>query len=382
VKVIRGGRIATPSGIVEGMEIAIDGRRIVAVQAERDDPAAEVIDARGFTIAPGFIDVHVHGGGGYSLLGRDAEQMRAYARWVVQYGVTGFLIGATGPTPERFAAQIEAGRAAAVASAPGSAEILGFHFEGPFISLARHGAFDPRSLRVPSVPELDQILDAAGPLARLMTIAPELPGAEAVIRRGVERGMTMSMGHTDATLEQARAGFAWGIRHTTHTFNAMRPLGHRDPGPIAAALTADEVTSELIGDMIHVQPAAAQVLIRCKGARNTVLVTDGIQLAGSADGTFAFGSRPVAIKGGVARLENGTIAGSITTMDANVRNIVGLGVPLHEAILMASTNPARVVGADKRKGLIAPGFDADLVSLDEELHVRMTMVRGEVAWTA
>jgi N-acetylglucosamine-6-phosphate deacetylase len=381
MKVVRGGRIVTESGILEGMEIVVDGRSIAAVQPERDDPAHEVIDAHGLTVAPGFIDVHVHGGGGHSLLGRDADQMRAYARWVVRHGVTGFLIGATGPTPERFAAQIKAGCSAASTPMPGSAEILGFHFEGPFINPARHGAFDPRSLRAPSVAELDSVLDAAGPLARLMTIAPELPGAEAVIRRGVERGMVMSMGHTDATYEQARASFQWGIRHTTHTFNAMRPLGHRDPGPIAAALTADEVTSELIGDMIHVQPAAAQVLIRCKGARNTVLVTDGIQLAGSADGTFAFGNRPVAIRGGVARLEDGTIAGSITTMDANVRNVAGLGVRLHELIQMASTNPARVVGSGNRKGAIVPGFDADLVILDAQLNVRMTMITGETAWT-
>lgn len=380
MKVIRGGRIVTPTGVVEGREIIVEGTSIVAVRGQREAADGEVIDARGLTVAPGFIDVHVHGGGGYSLLGRDAEQMRSYARWVVRHGVTGFLIGATGPTPERFAAQIEAGRIAASAPLPGSAETLGFHFEGPFISPKRHGAFDPRSLRAPSVAELDQILDAAGPLARLMTIAPELLGAEGVIRRGVERGMTMSMGHTDATVEQARDGFAWGIRHTTHTFNAMRPLGHRDPGPIAAALTADDVTCELIGDMIHVQPAAAQVLLRCKGAGNTVLVTDGIQLASSTDGAFAFGSRPVAIAGGVARLEDGTIAGSIATMDANVRNIAGLGVPLHEVIQMASTNPARVCGVGERKGSLAPGMDADLVFLDEHLNVRMTIVMGEIAW--
>jgi N-acetylglucosamine-6-phosphate deacetylase len=342
--------------------------------------AGEVIDARGMTVVPGFIDVHVHGGGGYSLLGSDAEQVRAFARWVVRHGVTGFLIGATGPTRDHFAAQIAAGLEAARPRTSGAARILGFHFEGPFLNPARHGAFDPRLLRTPTVAELDELLDAAGRMARLMTIAPELPGAEAVIRHGVERGIVMSMGHTDASLEQARQGFAWGIRHTTHTFNAMRPFGHRDPGAVAAALTDDAITCELIGDMVHVHPAAAQVLLRCKGARNTVLVTDGMQLAGGGEGVFRFGGRPVRIVDGVARLPDGTIAGSISTMDANLRNLVGVGVPLHEAVQMASANAARVCGVDDRLGAIAPGMDADLVVLDEGLQVRMTLVGGEIAF--
>jgi N-acetylglucosamine-6-phosphate deacetylase len=380
VRIVRGGEVMTPAGLARDVDVVIDGPRIAGLSGATGTIEGEVIDARGLTVAPGFVDVHVHGGGGFSLLGRDPDEMRAYARWVVRHGVTAFLIGAVGPTPERLSAQVEAGRLAATQPYPGSAEILGFHFEGPFISPARHGAFDPRSLRAPDLGELEQCLGAAGAMARLMTIAPELTGAEAVIRRAAARGMTMSMGHTDATLAQARLGFDWGIHHVTHCFNAMRPFGHRDPGPIGAALTADGVTCELIGDTLHVDPVAMDVLIRCKGERDTVLVTDGIQLAGSRDGSFSFGSRSVSIRGGVARLDDGTIAGSVTTMDANVRNVVALGVPLAAVLWMATENPARVAGAGGRKGSIAPGMDADLVLLDAGLQVRMTIARGEVVW--
>ncbi|MBI2760571.1 MAG: N-acetylglucosamine-6-phosphate deacetylase [Chloroflexi bacterium] len=377
--VIRGGSVLTRSAFEPELDVIISGDRIENLERDADVPGAREINAVGLLVAPGYIDVHVHGGGGFSLLEADAEQMRQYAHWVTRCGVTSFLAGIVAPTPDRGVASVEAVLKAASTPLPASAELLGFHMEGPFISPVRHGAFDPRSLRPPDKSELARYLQAAGGLARLITIAPELPGAEWVALWAIDRDVRVSMGHTDATLEQAREGFRWGISHVTHCFNAMRPFSHRDPGAIGAALTTDNVTCELIGDGIHVDPAAMDMLIRCKG-RNTVLVTDGIELAGVGDGAFQFGRRQVAIRGGVARLDDGTIAGSITTMDANVRNVVALGVAPQVAIRMASANPARVAGVASRKGKIEPGFDADLVLLNEGLEVQMTVVRGQVVY--
>ena len=266
----------------------------------------------------------------------------------------------------------------------GAANVVGFHLEGPYINPVRKGAFDPRWLRAPSVGEYEELFEASGGAIRQMTLAPELPGADELIRAVVASGAVAAMGHTDATYEQAMRAIDLGVTHVTHCFNAMRPFSHRDPGVLGAVMTSDAVTAELIGDGAHVDYAAARVLVRAKGARRIVLITDGMPLAGTADGEGEWEGVRIRVEGGKAvRVADGTIIGGVITLDQTVRNAAEqLEVQVHEAIAMASTNPARAMRVDGTRGAIAAGRAADFVLLDDDLQVTETWVGGERAWAA
>jgi N-acetylglucosamine-6-phosphate deacetylase len=276
--------------------------------------------------------------------------------------------------------------AAAVAAvrAPGpGAELLGIHLEGPYISAARRGAHPLAWLRAPDPAETERVLALAAGLLRIVTLAPELPGAEALIRRLVAAGVTVSIGHTDSSYEQARAAIPLGITHATHCFNAMRPLLHREPGPLGAIVEHDAVMGELIADGIHVHPAAMRVLLRSLGPARVVIVTDALACAGLREGRFSFGGQQAHVAGGVARLADGTLAGSILTMDQALRLLVReLALDLPDAVAALTINPARSAGAAGRKGALRPGYDADLLILDPDLRLGATLCRGRPAYTA
>jgi len=371
-------RIITPEAeIDDGTVVIADGR---IVQAGKRPPpyGADLRDLRGLIVAPGFIDLHVHGGGGFSLLNGDAAQIRGYARWVATRGVTGFLATLVPDTRQRMLAVIDS-TAAALGDVTGGARPLGINLEGPFLNPLRCGALKGDVLRPADVDELREYLLAARGLLRLMTIAPELPGAGPAISAALEAGVVAALGHSDATYEEAARAFSLGVRHVTHCFNAMHPFHHRDPGCVGAALNASDVTCELIADGVHVHRAAMEMLLRLKGVDKTVLVSDGIPLAGLGDGSFEFQGERVGAKGGVARREDGTLAGSTAPLDAMVRNAVSwLPVSAAEAIGMATLNAALVLGLADRKGRITPGYDADLIVLSPELEIEMTFVGGDL----
>jgi N-acetylglucosamine-6-phosphate deacetylase len=373
-------RVITPeTEIADSTVIFAEGRILHAgVGPPPDDVPAW--DLRGFTIAPGFIDLHTHGGGGFSLAEGDPEQIRGYSRWAANSGVTGFLVTLLPDRRRRLVKHMESA-AGGCEGATGGARPLGINLEGPFLSPLRCGALDPNVLRPADVAELREHLLAARGLFRIMTIAPELPGAPAVIAEAIGSGVTVALGHSDATYDEAMRAFALGVRHVTHCFNAMRPFHQRKPGCLAAALLADDVTAELIADGVHVNPAAMEMLLRLKGVDRTVLVTDAILLAGMGDGAFELQGARVEVKEGVARRDDGQFAGSTATMDAMVRNAARwLPVNEAEAIRMATLNPATVIGVADRKGRIAPGYDADLVVLSPDLRVEMTFVAGELVY--
>jgi N-acetylglucosamine-6-phosphate deacetylase len=257
-----------------------------------------------------------------------------------------------------------------------AAEVLGIHLEGPFISKVRRGVHPVDAIAKPSVELLDQFIEAADGFVKLLTLAPELAGAIDVIQSAVTAGIVVGMGHTDADYEQAIAGIRAGIRHATHTFNAMRPFAHRDPGVIGAVLTEPDVTAEIIADLIHVSGPAIQVLIGAKGFETVLLVTDGMAATGMPDGNYRLGNFEVTVTDGMARNSEGKLAGSTLTLDRALRNIVGLGVPLLEAVRMATVLPARRLGLAGKKGIIAVGADADIVALTPDLHVAAVMTRG------
>ncbi len=379
---LRGARLVDAVIELADSDITIDGSTIDAI-GFLCDTAGEVIDATDMIVMPGFIDVHTHGGGGFNLHTVDAGEIEAFARWVPQAGVTSFLIavlGTPGSLPEEQLLTAVRAMDCWEAGAEG-AEPLGIYLEGPYMSVKRRGAHLPAWLRMPDVAEIERVLELTQGYLRLLTLAPELPGAKEVIRRLVEAGVTVSMGHTDATYEQAQEAIQLGITHATHCFNAMRPLHHRTPGPIGAIAQAPQVRGELIADGIHVHPAAMTALIKILGPERTVVITDALSAAGVAHSTFNFAGQPVQIINGVARLPDGTISGSVLTMDQALRNILHMtGVSLQEAVAMLTLNPAQSVHVAERKGLLRPGYDADLLLFDSSLTLQATICRGRLAF--
>jgi len=335
-------------------------------------------DATGCVVLPGFIDLHIHGSAGHDTMDATPESLPAISAFIARHGVTGFTpTTMTAPHPPTLAAVRNVSRALAQPM-PGAA-ILGLHLEGPYISPHFPGAQAKESIRPANLSEFTELL-AAGPV-KLITLAPEEPGAEALIDAVLAAGVRVIIGHSAATFAQAVAAFDRGIRQATHTFNAMTGLHHRSPGVVGAVLTDDRIFAQLIADTVHVHPAAMAVLAQCKGADRLLLITDAIRATGLPDGESELGGQPVFVRDGQCRLADGTLAGSILTMDAALRHfIAATGWPLEKAWPVTSRTPAAALGIDDAYGAIAPGYRADLVVLDATLEVVATIVGGRVVY--
>jgi N-acetylglucosamine-6-phosphate deacetylase len=376
---LRGARLIDATTEIADSDITIDGERIHAI-GYSSDPQGSVIDATNMLVIPGFIDVHTHGGGGFNLHTTDAEEIRGYARWVPQTGVTSFLIAVVG-TPDALPEGELRAAVEVMSDKELRAEPLGIHMEGPYISVKRRGAHLPSWLRSPDEAEIEHVLALTQGHLRLITLAPELPGATAIIRRLLATGVTVSMGHTDATYEQAREAIQLGVTHMTHCFNAMRPLNHRLPGPLAAVVQAPQVLGELIADGVHVHPAVMNVLVKMLGAERTIVITDALSAAGIGEITFDFAGQPAQVICGAAHLADGTLTGSVLTMDQGLRNMIEMtDASLQEAVGMLTINPARAIGMADRKGRLQSGYDADLLIFDADLTLQATICRGTLAF--
>ena len=383
ITVVRNGRVITPFKMIENGIVIFEDKKITAVgrKDEIEVPSgARIINASQKMVTPGFINIHVHGGKGRSAMDASTEAVNELAKFEANHGTTAFLPATISASQKKL---VDAAKAVRVAMEKGTegAEILGMHLEGPYISIKKRGGQDPDFIRPPSLDELREILKASNQKVKIVTLAPEVDGAEKLIDELRNLGIVASMGHSNATYSEALNAIKHGIGHATHVFNGMRSFHHREPGVLGAVLLHDEVTAELISDGVHVHPAAMKLLTRVKGSNSVILVTDAIRAAGMPDGEYKLGKQNVIVKNGICRLVSGELAGSTLTMDVAVRNMVELvGASLQEAVMMATINPARVIGIEDRKGSIEPGKYADLVILDEKLNVYSTILKGKIVY--
>lgn len=379
---LTGGSVVTPTGIQEGAEVLIEDGRIREVGGSLGRPAGtEVFDVAGAWIAPGFIDTHIHGGLAFDTMDASPAALAAISAHLVRHGVTGWLPTTVACEPALLDRILTAVAVARTTETNG-ARILGAHLESNFLSPKYKGAQPAECLRPIGDLELRAVLARHAATIRLLTLAPELAGADGLIRELVAAGVVVSVGHSDATYEQVLGAVAAGGTRVTHLCNAQRGFHHREPGVLGAGLVCDSLFTEVIADLEHVHPAGLDIAYRCKGPSRLMLVSDAVRGTGLPPGEYELGGRTTFLDGQTSRFADGTIAGSVITLDRAVRNMVEeVRVPVHEAIAMASDVPARSLALE-HLGRVAPGFWADLVVLSPSLDVRATFVAGRLVYQA
>jgi len=380
---ILAGRIADARGERENVAVTVQKGRIVELAPWNDAtrPAPGDIAAREGLLLPGFVDIHIHGGAGRYIMEGTAEAQQAIAAHLARHGVTGFL-ATTVTAPWEEQARALAVAAETMQSAENGAEgaaVLGCHLEGPYINPKKKGAQPEQFILPPDVDDLQRQVGGNLHAVKVMTLAPEMPGALEMIRFLTANGIIASLGHTNATYAEMCAGIDAGARHVTHCYNAMRAMESREPGAVGAAFSHPQLKAELIWDNHHVHPAACRALVNAKGPDGIILISDGIPGTGMGDGyEFSLGDLMVSVRDGTARLPDGTLAGSLLTLEVAFQNAAYYSLPQRAA--MSSYNAALALGLGHRKGLLSPGYDADLVLLNRDGTVRQTFVAGRCVY--
>ena len=369
--ILKNGLVMDETFTLRQCDVQIENGMISAVGEHL--AGTDVVDVSNHYVLPGFIDSHMHGAVGHKISDRNPD-LKAVTQYESTQGVTSIALSTVCSDYEHLLHQIDI--AVEAAKQPAGARIAAIHTEGPFISTAKKGAMDAKYILPPSCEQLDEMIAHGQGLIRLITLAPEVEGCLELIPYAVSRGLTVSMGHTDATYAQACAAIAAGARQTTHTFNAMRALNHREPGVLGTALTNDSVCCEMICDHTHLHPAVIQLIYRAKGADRINIISDSEYGAGIDATEINIDGEVRYIRNGVMVLEDGTIAGSASSMLYGIRNLIADGIPLTDISRMASINPARTLKIDQQTGSIAAGKAADIVILDQDYNVSFTYVDG------
>jgi N-acetylglucosamine-6-phosphate deacetylase len=383
--VFTAARLYTPiDEILDPLLFVEDGRIVeISSRALKTLPAGTpVVDFGDTIVAPGYFDIHMHGGAGLDVMRASASELPRLGQFLTKHGVTAYFpttvaapLDATCSALERLADVIES----PVSGAPVQARPIGIHLEGPFLSHKRRGVHPPEYLVEPTVQIFDRLWQAARGLVRMMTIAPEIPGALEVIAEASRRNVCVSIGHSDSELSMAQQAVKAGARHATHTFNAMRPLDHRAPGILGEVLSDDRITADLIADGIHVSPEVVKVFLQSKGPERAVLITDAISATGMPDGQYQLGPIQVDVKDGKCTA-NGSLAGSVLTMDRAIRNVTKFSSwTLRDAVRAATLNPAHAVGMASAHGSLVSGASADFTVLNSSGDVLKTIVAGRGA---
>lgn len=374
--VIKNARIVLEDRALDSGSVVIDSGLISAVTDGPTSSNAEALDISGLTLLPGFIDVHIHGAVGLDTMDATAEQLGEVADFLATQGVTAWLptlVPASHEQCSRAVGEIAKSMSSAKSAA---ARVLGVHYEGPFVDTLQCGALHTEHFKTYSSPEDLSFLDAPTAWVRMITLAPEIEGGVKLVRELRQRGWVIAVGHTRATPAVLDQAFAAGARHMTHFMNAMAPLHHRAPGPIAWGLAQDGVTFDLIADGVHLDPYMLRLLLKIKGAKGISLISDAIAAAGKGDGEYKIWGETIAVKNGRTANASGNIAGSVITMLDAARLMHSLGVSDVELARMASLNPARLLRIDRECGSIEAGKRADLVAVDADWNVKLAIVGG------
>jgi N-acetylglucosamine-6-phosphate deacetylase len=385
ITVLLARQMLTPLERVDDAVLVIEDGIISAAgtRAEMSIPAgARIIDFSDAILTPGLVDIHIHGAAGHDVMEGDADSLAAIERLLARHGVTSYCpTTVTAPLNETLAALEKLARAVESAKTithADRAQPLGIHLEGPFLSHARPGVHPPVSLQPASERVFAPMWEAAVGQVAILTIAPELGGALALIAEAAQRGVCVSIGHTNADSDEAKAGIKAGARHVTHAFNAMRRMEHRDPGVLGVVLTDDSITADIIVDGLHVEPEVVDLFLRTKGLDRAVLISDALSATGMPDGTYRLGMFEVQVRDGRCE-SHGKLAGSVLTLDQAIGNVVRFArLSFQDGLRLATLNPARVLGIENRKGVLKPGADADIAVFTPEGTVRQTIVRGMV----
>jgi N-acetylglucosamine-6-phosphate deacetylase len=381
--ILKNANILTPLDRIEDGAVVVSEEGLITYVGSRESMLISEglhLDMHHKWVVPGLVDIHVHGGHGVDFSGREdvSAALGEYALWAAQHGVTAFVCSLAAPDPSALRKKIRS-YVEVLGGYFKGAQPIGLHLEGPYLSPKQKGAYASEWLRKPSPLEVKSLLEAGEGWIRQITLAPELPGAEETAAMCSEAGVVVAMGHTDADYERARQALAGHWTHVTHTYNAMRGFSHRDPGALGAVLTSDQATAEVIADGFHVHQASMRILLRCLGVDRIVLVSDANMAAGLGDGQYQLLDQPISVAGGRATREDGSLAGSTQPLIGCLHEVTKIGgVSLQQGLQMMTRNPADAMHLSNGLGGLEVGQEAHLTVIDEEMHVYLTMVKGEI----
>jgi N-acetylglucosamine-6-phosphate deacetylase len=380
---LRNAALVVPDRIIQRGTILIEDGVISAIDESNvvDASGAESIDLSGTTILPGFIDFHIHGAVGVDVMAATPDGLQEVSRYLASQGVTAWVPTFVPASDENYASAIDAIAEAMRSSDNTSARVLGVHYEGPFVNSAQCGALHVEYFKTYANPaDLDRLPVVGESAVRMITLAPEVDGGVELVRELKRRGWVISIGHTRASLDVLDQAFKAGARHMTHFMNAMAPLHHRNPGPIAWGLANEDVSIDMIADGIHLDPFMLRLLLQIKGMKAISLISDAIAAAGKGDGAYNIWGETISVKNGRTANASGSIAGSVISMLDAVRLLLSLGVSYVDVAQLASTNPARLLGLSDERGTLSPGKRADLVALSSNGSLHLTLIAGHIAF--
>ena len=380
---LRNAALVVPDRIIQRGTILIEDGVISAIDESNvvDASGAESIDLSGTTILPGFIDFHIHGAVGVDVMAATPDGLQEVSRYLASQGVTAWVPTFVPASDENYASAIDAIAEAMRSSDNTSARVLGVHYEGPFVNSAQCGALHVEYFKTYANPaDLDRLPVVGESAVRMITLAPEVDGGVELVRELKRRGWVISIGHTRASLDVLDQAFKAGARHMTHFMNAMVPLHHRNPGPIAWGLANEDVSIDMIADGIHLDPFMLRLLLQIKGMKAISLISDAIAAAGKGDGAYNIWGETISVKNGRTANASGSIAGSVISMLDAVRLLLSLGVSYVDVAQLASTNPARLLGLSDERGTLSPGKRADLVALSSNGSLHLTLIAGHIAF--